>query len=85
MGAAYWLKGAHYDILTDHKPLISLYNEQRLDLIKNVRIRNARMSLIDFNYTVHFIPGKLNVVSDCLSRKPLWEEDSKMSRLSLHK
>jgi hypothetical protein len=36
MGAAHWLKGGHYDILTDHKPLLSLYNDQRLELIKNV-------------------------------------------------
>jgi hypothetical protein len=46
-----------------------------VDQISNTCIRNARLSLFYFSFSVQFIPGKLNLISECLSRNPLWEED----------
>jgi hypothetical protein len=62
-----------FTLLTNQKPLMSMYNIQHIDQILNTRIWNCRLSLVDYNSTVEYLPGKFNVVNECLNRKTLWE------------
>lgn len=56
--------GKHFTVRTDHKPLVHLYN------LKNPtsKLSQIRMDLDKFNFTIVYIPGKLNVTADALSR-----------------
>jgi hypothetical protein len=33
-------------------------------------------TLLNFNFTVDYIPGKMNKIADTLSRKPVWREET---------
>lgn len=59
-----YIWGKHFTIRTDHKPLVHLYN------LKNPtsKLSLIRMDLETFNFTIVYIPGKLNVTADALSR-----------------
>lgn len=59
-----YIWGKHFTIRTDHKPLVHLYN------LKNPtsKLSQIRMDLEKFNFTIVYIPGKLNVTADALSR-----------------
>lgn len=59
-----YIWGKHFTVKTDHKPLIHLYN------LKNPtsKLSQIRMDLEKFNFTIEYLPGKLNVTADALSR-----------------
>lgn len=59
-----YIWGKHFTVRTDHKPLVHLYN------LKNPtsKLSQIRMDLEKFNFTIVYIPGKLNVTADALSR-----------------
>lgn len=59
-----YIWGKHFTVRTDHKPLVHLYN------LKNPtsKLSQIRMDLEKFNFTITYIPGKLNVTADALSR-----------------
>lgn len=64
----------HFEVFTDHSPLVPIINRKRLDEIENRRIREYISRLMDFNFTVHHIPGKENLAADALSRHPIPSE-----------
>ena len=59
---SYYLRGKHFLIETDHNNLIWM---EASEVAKIVR---WRIYLQDFDFLIRHIPGKLNVVADCLSR-----------------
>ena len=63
----------HFDILTDHNPLISILNSKRLDEIENPRLQRLRMKIISYNFTAQWVKGSLNAGPDALSRYPTSE------------
>ena len=60
----------HFQIETDHKPLIPLINTKDLSETP-IRCQRMLMRLLRFKITAHFTPGKYLLVSDHLSRSPL--------------
>lgn len=60
----HYLYGVHVDIFTDHKSLQYVFTQKEL----NLRQRRWLELLKDYDMSLHYHPGKANVVADALSR-----------------
>lgn len=72
-----YLLGMHFQLHTDHKPLVSLLGSKALDSLP-VRVQCFRLRLMRFKYTISHVPGKDLAVADALSRAPLSEVDESL-------
>ena len=68
----FYLQGGHFDVITDHKPLVGSFNKPLSD-IPNARIQRLREKLSDFSFEVHWVPGKVHLIADALSRAPFFD------------
>ena len=66
-----YLLGTHFDILTDHMPLVSAYGPNGNP---PVRVLRFALRLQPYDYSIRHIDGRSNV-TDYLSRQPLVSED----------
>ena len=63
----YYFYVVHVDVLTDHKRLQYVFSQKEL----NLRQRRWLEFLKDYDMSVYYHPGKVNVVADALSRLPM--------------
>ena len=70
-----FLAGTKFNLFTDHRPLVSICNKRRLDNINNSRILRSLLKLMDYNFTVNYIPGSQNKVADLFSRNSVDNPD----------
>ena len=61
----HYLYGEVCEIFTDHQSLKYLFTQKEL----NLRQRRWMELIKDYDCTIHYHPGKANVVADALSRK----------------
>ena len=61
------LYGVQCEVFTDHKSLKYIFTQKEL----NMRQRRWLELLKDYDLTIHYHPGKANVVADALSRKSM--------------
>ena len=61
----------HFDLIVDHKPLIPIFNQYRIDEIENPRLQRLRMKLTPYNFTAVWRSGKSHQAADALSRSPI--------------
>ena len=61
----YYLYGEKFKVFSDHKSLKYIFTQQNL----NMRQRGWMEYAKDYNFTLHYHPGKENVIVDALSRK----------------
>ena len=61
----------HFDVITDHNPLISILNHHRLDEIDNPRLQRLRAKIMAFNFKAVWHKGVTNQAPDALSRNPV--------------
>ena len=89
-----FLEGIHFEVLTDHKPLIPILNDYSLADIENKRLQRLKMKMDGFTFEAFHVPGKENIEADALSRAPvnqpteedeIDEEEGSTSRTSLEK
>ena len=66
-----FLAGNVFTIFTDHRPLTTICNKRRLDEVANTRILRSLVKLMDYNFTVEYLPGSQNQIADTLSRHPI--------------
>merc|ERR1712055_670890 len=67
-----YLRGAqHYDVITDHRPLVPILNSKSLNEIENPRLQGLREKLIPYNFTTFWKKGKDHYIPDALSRAPI--------------
>ena len=59
------LYGEKFEVYSDHKSLKYIFTQRDLDM----RQRRWMEFLEDYDLTLHYHPGKANVVVDALSRK----------------
>jgi hypothetical protein len=60
-----------FDLITDHRPLIPILNEYSLDKLDNPRLLRLRLQMTRFIFTAKWVPGKINVEAEALSRAPV--------------
>lgn len=68
-----YLYGRHFTIFTDHRPLIYLFGMTN----PSSRLTKFRLTLEEYDYTIHYIKGKQNVVADALSRIEITSDELK--------
>ena len=73
------LYGARFEVFSDHKSLKYLFDQKEL----NMRQRRWMEFLKDYEFELHYHPGKANVVADALSRKSLHVSTMMMRELDL--
>ena len=61
----HYLYGEQFEVFSDHKSLRYIFTQRDL----NMRQRGWMEYLKDYDFTLHYHPGKANVVADALSRK----------------
>ena len=59
------LYGEEFEVYSDHKSLKYIFTQREL----NMRQRRWMEFLEDYDFTLHYHPGKANVVADALSQK----------------
>ena len=60
----------HFQVITDHNPLIPILNNHRLDEIKNPRLQRLRTRIMGYNFTAEWLKDSNNSAPDALSRNP---------------
>ena len=61
----------HFQVITDHNPLIPILNNHRLDEIENPRLQRLRTRIMGYNFTAEWLKGTNNSAPDALSRSPV--------------
>ena len=61
----------HFQVVTDHNPLIPILNNHRLDEIENPRLQRLRTRIVGYNFTAEWLKGSNNSAPDALSRNPV--------------
>ena len=74
-----YVAGREFSVITDHKPLVSLFNNPKKP--GPVRVERMRLRLQGFDFTVFYRPGKSNP-SDYISRHPVVQVESMSDDLS---
>ena len=61
----YYLYGKQFEVFSNHKSLKYIFTQRDL----NMRQRRWMENLEDYDFTLHYHPGKANVMADALNRK----------------
>ena len=61
----------NFQVITDHKPLLGVFNKPLLEL-ENVRLQRLCEKLIGYNFDLCWSAGKEHLIADALSRAPVF-------------
>ena len=56
-------------IATDHKPLLKILGDRKLEDIANPRLLNLKEKMLRWKFEIIHVPGKIHIGPDTLSRK----------------
>lgn len=65
-----YILGTKILIETDHKPLVSIFNNKYLDDLSPV-LQRLKIKMFRFSYNTFYTPGKQLITADTLSRSPI--------------
>ena len=57
-------------VIVDHKPLVKIFSDRRLDEISNPRLFRMKRRTLMWRFQIEYQPGKRNSFSDAVSRNP---------------
>ena len=57
-------------VVTDHKPLVGLFEDRTLDEVPNTRLFRLKERTLQWNFKTIYLPGKTNLAADATSRHP---------------
>ena len=60
----YYLWGRHFTLYTDHRALTFIHSQKEM----NSMLTSWQETILDYNFTVKYRPGVLNILPDALSR-----------------
>ncbi|XP_043240331.1 uncharacterized protein K02A2.6-like [Amphibalanus amphitrite] len=60
----------HFDLVVDHRPLVTILNYKQLNSIDNPRLQRMREKLSAYSFTTSWQKGSSHVIPDALSRAP---------------
>ena len=63
-------------VVTDHKPLIKVFGNRRLEEIDNPRLLSLKEKTMIFRFKMVHIPGRYNKIPDATSRYPSFPPDN---------
>ena len=70
--ARYFLLGcSDLIVAVDHKPLLQIFGDRKLEDIKKPRLLNLKEKTLPFRFKIVHIPGKRNIATDAISRHPV--------------
>ena len=70
-----YLRGLpNFDIWTDHKPLVGIF-DKCLHQLDNPRLTRMREKLTVYSFTVQWVEGKTHYIADALSHYPVFNPD----------
>ena len=58
-------------VVTDHEPLIRIFNDRELQLIENPRVRKLKEKTLMYQFRIVYVPGKELRAADAMSRHPV--------------
>ena len=61
----------HFELVVDHKPLVTILDRHRLDDVDNVRLQRLKEKTSLFTFTTRWTIGKDHCIPDALSRAPV--------------
>ena len=70
-----FLAGTTFKLFTDHRSLVNICNKRKLSDVSNSRILRSLLKLMDYNFTVEYIPGSHNKAANSFSRHPVDSPD----------
>ena len=65
-------------VAVDHRPLLKVLSDRKLEDIKNPRLFNLKEKTLPFKFKIIHIPGKKHLATDALSRHPVGDQDDKL-------
>ena len=66
----------HFEVATNHNPLIPILDTRRLDEVENPRLQCLKSRLMAYHFTAHCIKGSNHNAPDALSRNPISDPQS---------
>jgi hypothetical protein len=63
-----FIYGRKINVITDHKPLVSIINVKKISDIASFRLQRMKLKLLKYNLNVKHVPGKQMHIADLLSR-----------------
>ena len=70
----YYLSGLPtFQVWTDHKPLVGIFQESICGDLHNPRLMRMREKIMECTQEVKWVPGKTHYIADALSRSPLFD------------
>ena len=67
----YLLGLQHFQVMTDHRPLIPILNTYTLDAVENARLQRMKEKVSQYIFTTSWRAGKFMCIPDALSRAPV--------------
>ena len=65
-------------VAVDHRPLLKVLSDRKLEDIKNPRLFNLKEKTLPFKFKIIHIPGKKHLATDALSRHPVGDQDDNL-------
>ena len=61
----------HFEVVTDHRPLLPILNHKYIGEIDNTRLQRMRQKLVAYNFSCVWQRGTAHSIADALSQSPL--------------